>query len=252
MNGTILGQVVSQANCGPVAGAKVLIRGPSPAGKGLSLNTRSDGAFVARGLLPGLWEVATQGAARVTVDVLARATTPVMLEVREGSSSAPEPDLAPWQWPAMAAGSPTGAAAEPDLYLERPGAAGTDTGSCLGGPEPGSWAPTEPTPADAVFFPQRPGAAVGWVRDSRRGQYVANATITCFSSQGSAPDIAPVTDAAGRFFLDGLSEGLWIVRALAQDGRVGESVLAIRAGLRSQFDIELDAPGGPDSVTGLL
>ncbi|MCM0608306.1 MAG: hypothetical protein KA711_04830 [Ideonella sp. WA131b] len=42
------------------------------------------------------------------------------------------------------------------------------------------------------------------------------------------------------------------MRAHAEDGATGESVVAVRAGLRSQFVIELDAPGGPDALTGLL
>lgn len=248
MNGTILGQVVMGAARRPVPGAKVVLRGPLPGGAVLSLQTRSDGAFVARDLVPGQWEVAAAGAARVVVDVLARATTPVMLELQSGAPAQLAPDLATWQAPAL----PAGTVAEPDIYLERPGDQSMDTVSCDAGQDLIAASSDWPEPAQGAFQLRRSGAAVGLVRDVRQGRSVANATITCFSSHGSAPDIAPISDAAGRFYLDGLSEGLWIIRAVAEDGRAGESVLAVRAGMRSHVEIELDAPGGPDSITGLL
>jgi hypothetical protein len=242
MSGTIIGQVVTGPHARPVAGAAVMLHGPPPAGGVLCLRTREDGAFVASRLAVGLWRLAVAGAAPQRVQVLARTATPVVLEVptvnRDGHApfAEPMPDSAMEPWPGD----------EPKDLQD--GADGTLLDVASRGPAPA------PPPGVACGQSRRPsrGSVIGWVLEAGSHQPAVGATISCHSSGGSAPDIAPMTDARGRFELEGLSEGLWIMRAHAEDGATGESVVAVRAGLRSQLVIELDAPGGPDALTGLL
>jgi hypothetical protein len=53
-----------------------------------------------------------------------------------------------------------------------------------------------------------------------------------------------MTDRAGRFVLDGLVEGEWVLRALAPDGAVGEGTAHVSAGHAAEVTIEVWGGGG--------
>jgi hypothetical protein len=71
------------------------------------------------------------------------------------------------------------------------------------------------------------------------GTPVADATITVVRGAGSAPDIAPVTDPAGRFALDGLPPGEWVFGAHGPAGERGEAAVSVTAGSVSEVVIEV-------------
>lgn len=226
-NGTILGQVVVGPEAQPVAGALVTLQGPPPRGVMYSVRSRNDGAFAVHHLAPGRWRVATAGTAPMQVEVIDWAATQVVLALARSGTDTGVPLVVPMI----------------DIWREpNPESTWQDA-------SPGCMPDIVP---DAASRRLGRGAVLGWVRDARSQAPVADATISCHSSGGSAPDIAPVTDADGRFAIDGLSEGLWILRARAPGGAVGESVVSVRAELRSQLLIELEVPIGPDSLAGML
>jgi hypothetical protein len=59
------------------------------------------------------------------------------------------------------------------------------------------------------------------------GAAIGDATILVEEGPGSAPDIAPVSDDAGRFVLDGLGEGTYRLRAIGPAGQAGEAQAAV-------------------------
>jgi hypothetical protein len=83
------------------------------------------------------------------------------------------------------------------------------------------------------------GSAGGRVVRGRAGRPVADATITIVRGAGPAPDIGPMTDRSGRFVLDGLMEGEWVLRALAPDGAIGEGTVHVSTGHVAQVTIEV-------------
>jgi hypothetical protein len=72
------------------------------------------------------------------------------------------------------------------------------------------------------------GSIHGRVMRAQNRMPVANATIVVRGAC-SAPDIAPLTDGAGWFLLDGLSAGEWVLRALGPDGETGEATVRVSA-----------------------
>jgi len=269
MNGSILGQVVTGPDAQPVGGAAVTLQGPPPRHDVRSLRSRADGAFTARHLAPGLWRLSVDGTPPVQVEVLDWAATPVRLQLPTPQRRSLDIAQAPSPEPALDHG--------PEPWRERPLTQHAhaeawqdgDEGQGLPCADPAAtdlaatddWmvqqaTQRQPHPGQHPPPPQRPsrrqGSVQGWVREAGSGTPAAWATISCHSSSGSAPDLAPLSDAQGFFAIDGLSEGLWILRAHAESGATGESVVAVRAGQRSQLTIELDAPGGPDSLSGAL
>lgn len=67
-------------------------------------------------------------------------------------------------------------------------------------------------------------------RVERRGSRpVRDAAITIVRGAGSAPDIAPLTNEEGRFMLDGLPPGEWVLRAVAPGGEAGEGTVRVSA-----------------------
>lgn len=75
-----------------------------------------------------------------------------------------------------------------------------------------------------------PGSVHGRVERAASGAPVADATISVVRGAGSAPDIAPLTDAQGRFALDGLPAGEWLLAALGPEGETGEVTVHVSAG----------------------
>lgn len=74
------------------------------------------------------------------------------------------------------------------------------------------------------------GSVRGRVVRMDNGEPVADATITVVSGAGPAPDIAPLTNDAGVFNLDGLPAGEWVLRAIGPDGETGEATAQVSAG----------------------
>jgi hypothetical protein len=71
------------------------------------------------------------------------------------------------------------------------------------------------------------------------GRPVSDAAITVLRASGNFPDIAPLTDAEGRFALDDLPAGEWVFQALAPDGRIGEAAVNIPPGQLAVLTIRL-------------
>ncbi len=68
---------------------------------------------------------------------------------------------------------------------------------------------------------------------------VADATVGVVRGAGPAPDIAPLTDALGRFALDGLPPGIWVLAATAPDGARGTAEFSIHADQETHIEIEV-------------
>lgn len=74
------------------------------------------------------------------------------------------------------------------------------------------------------------GSVRGRVVRANNGMPLRDVTIIVVRSAGPAPDIAPLTDGAGRFALEGLREGEWLLRALGPGGETGEATVQMSAG----------------------
>ncbi len=66
------------------------------------------------------------------------------------------------------------------------------------------------------------GGIIGHVVGASDEAPVTDASIVIVQGAGPAPDIAPLTDESGNFFLDGLPEGQWRLRAFGPGGEEGE------------------------------
>lgn len=83
------------------------------------------------------------------------------------------------------------------------------------------------------------GSIRGRVIRGGTGKPVVDATITIVRGAGPAPDIGPVTDRSGRFVLDGLVEGEWLLKALAPDGSIGTGTAHVSVGHAAEVLIEV-------------
>jgi hypothetical protein len=83
------------------------------------------------------------------------------------------------------------------------------------------------SPAPAFREPVRKGSVRGRVVYASSGSPVAEATITFEGEAGPAPDIAPVTNAEGKFSMDGLPWGTWRFYAIDPQGRRGTAEVHI-------------------------
>jgi uncharacterized GH25 family protein len=84
-----------------------------------------------------------------------------------------------------------------------------------------------------------PGAVRGRVVNLYDGKAVQGATISVVSGEGSEPDEAPGTDEDGWFALDGLTEGEWMVRAIASGGETGTATVHVFNNSLSEVTIEV-------------
>jgi uncharacterized GH25 family protein len=79
----------------------------------------------------------------------------------------------------------------------------------------------EPAP-EPDLSPDILGAAAASIRgrviSARNGYAIEDASVMLLSGPGSAPDIAPLTNANGEFSFHGLAAGPWTLRAIAPDG----------------------------------
>lgn len=71
------------------------------------------------------------------------------------------------------------------------------------------------------------GSVDGYVVSAATGLPVADATITIVSGPGAAADIAPLTNAKGRFRLDALAPGEWTLQALGPAGETGSTTVRV-------------------------
>ena len=74
---------------------------------------------------------------------------------------------------------------------------------------------------------------------TRERMPVAGATVFIVKGPGPAPDIAPMSDDSGRFVLDGLGEGTYILRAFGPAQEAGEASVSIHAGSVTDTEIVL-------------
>ena len=77
------------------------------------------------------------------------------------------------------------------------------------------------------------------------GEPVADAAITASGGPSAAPDIAPLSDADGLFFLDGLAPGQWQLSALGPGGETGQTGVTLETSSISNVVIRVEAQGRP-------
>jgi uncharacterized GH25 family protein len=82
------------------------------------------------------------------------------------------------------------------------------------------------------------GSVRGRVVRAGSGEPVPDATIMV-QGEGSAPDIAPLTNETGFFALDGLPPGEWLIRAVGPAGEAGEVSTMVSAGSVAEITIEV-------------
>lgn len=71
------------------------------------------------------------------------------------------------------------------------------------------------------------GSVDGRVVDAASGRPVADAAVVIERPAGAVPDIAPITDALGRFALAGLPEGEWVFAAFGPTGETGMATVRV-------------------------
>ena len=82
------------------------------------------------------------------------------------------------------------------------------------------------------------GSVRGRVVRADTGVPVDSATIGILRGAGPAPDIAPLSDADGRFAMDGLPPGEWVIGAIDVDGRRGS--VEFRVGKCAVTDVVIE------------
>lgn len=87
-----------------------------------------------------------------------------------------------------------------------------------------------------------PGSVRGRVVRADNGRPLADATIGIVSGAGPAPDIAPLTNSAGWFALEGLPAGEWVLSALGPHGETGGASVRVSAGSVADVTITVAAP----------
>lgn len=87
-----------------------------------------------------------------------------------------------------------------------------------------------------------PGSVHGRVEQADGGKPVPDATIAVVKGAGPAPDIAPLTNAQGRFALDGLPAGEWVLAALTPTGETGEVTVRVSRGAVTEAVIRVYRP----------
>ncbi len=103
--------------------------------------------------------------------------------------------------------------------------------------------------APASRDPVRIGSVRGRVVHGATGMPVSDATIGIIRGAGPAPDIAPMTDAEGRFAMDGLPWGAWTLSAVDRDGQRGQAKVKVWGHAIAEIVIQIghDATRRPTS-----
>ena len=83
------------------------------------------------------------------------------------------------------------------------------------------------------------GSVNGQVVSKTAGRPVPGATISIVRGAGPYPDIAPMTDEGGRFFLDGLAAGEWVLAAYGPDGSHGQGRITVADGFAATVIIHV-------------
>jgi len=96
-----------------------------------------------------------------------------------------------------------------------------------------------PMETPVMSEPRATGGVRGRVVHAVDGSPIEDATITVVRGAGPAPDIAPLTDSAGRFSFDGLPPGQWVLGALAPDGTGAQAAVRVAAGSLVEVIIEV-------------
>lgn len=83
------------------------------------------------------------------------------------------------------------------------------------------------------------GSLHGRVVLKATGEPAGDAAVVIVSAAGPYPDIAPVTDSGGAFYLDGLPAGEWVLGAYGAGGEHGEARVSVPAGSVANIVIQL-------------
>ena len=87
--------------------------------------------------------------------------------------------------------------------------------------------------------PDSVGSLQGRVLYKATGAPVDGAAIVIVRGAGSLPDIAPLTDSNGRFYLAGLAAGDWLLGAYCVGGEQGQGQVSVLAGAVAQILIHV-------------
>jgi Carboxypeptidase regulatory-like domain len=87
-----------------------------------------------------------------------------------------------------------------------------------------------------------PGSVRGRVERADNRTPVPDVAISVVSGAGPAPDIAPLTNADGRFALDGLPAGEWVLQGVGPYGETGTVTIQVQAGAVAEAVITLSSP----------
>jgi hypothetical protein len=241
MRGSIGGWVVRDGDGSAVAGATGTVVHGEGTLPDLALETNREGWFAIDGLAAGNWVLRVfgpnggTGVATVPVfenavsdvtirlDGLRRWLTATLSGIKDGSS-----DVA-------SAGAFADVASGPSrgqIDGERAGSTAED--------EMTANAPRRNMRAIERTESNRAGSVQGRVVRASSGAPVPDATVGFVRGSGPAPDMAPLTDALGRFVIDGLTPGSWLLRALGPEGEEGEAEVRVYDYAPAHVVIELE------------
>jgi uncharacterized GH25 family protein len=211
MLGSVNGNVMRAYDGRPIAGATITVvygAGPVP---DIAPVTDEDGYFALDGLQTGEWVLRavgpTGGEGEAKVPVFDNAVSDVTILLNGVH-----------RWMADALIGVTDGSADVASTRVDSTRMTTETAQHAKGPQVSSTGKTQTAP---------PGSLQGRVLLEDTGMPLSDATVSVVRGAGPAPDIAPMTDAAGRFSFDGLTPGRWVLRALGPNGESGEAEVRV-------------------------
>ena len=153
-------------------------------------------------------------------------------------------DLAPGEWRLRADG-PNGETGEATAHVE--GGALSEVTILVAGGDGDEVLGARTTPPRPANRRRRlvTSRVRGRVVRADTGEPVADAAITVSGGPGAAPDIAPLSNADGLFFFDGLPPGQWQISALGPGGETGQTGVKLEAGAIANIVIRVEARGRP-------
>ncbi len=89
--------------------------------------------------------------------------------------------------------------------------------------------------------PAASGIIAGKVIAANTGFPIENASVMLISGAAPAPDIAPITNAAGEFMFAGLATGAWTLRAVSPDGLAASLRVNLSANQATRVTIAIGA-----------